>query len=197
MEEWRHRSTILGLGNAWRWVVSFVSLLALPLWKQSPVPLDRRLGGPRTGLGAVPGIEPRPSSLIQNALLLRNLYFFLLHSVQYYINILVIIFQRLCFHFFFFAFMPVLFLIREMSASTVRNKIMWAKQNILCAFLSHAYYLHGPSNPSWHDDPCLTRSVYYKAPDYVVFASLLLRLPIRSKHFPKRPLLKYPHSMSS
>jgi hypothetical protein len=52
---------VLELGTRWRWVVSFTPW---PLYRQGKslwYPLDRRLGGSRTGLDAVvtpPGIEP-------------------------------------------------------------------------------------------------------------------------------------------
>jgi hypothetical protein len=67
MEEWRHNSTILNLDTRWRFVVKFHAPAALRLGKEPPVPLFRRLGGPRSSSGCygeekyvlpLPGIEP-------------------------------------------------------------------------------------------------------------------------------------------
>jgi hypothetical protein len=64
MGDWRYSSTILNLGNRWRWVVSFTPW---PLYLRHP--LDRRLGGPQRWSGCcgeeknlvMPGIEPGQS----------------------------------------------------------------------------------------------------------------------------------------
>jgi hypothetical protein len=62
--EWRYSSIILNLGTRLRWVVSFIPRPFHPRYR-----LERRLGGPQAGLGAMEkrnllplsGIEPRPS----------------------------------------------------------------------------------------------------------------------------------------
>jgi hypothetical protein len=51
MGEWRNSSTILDLGNGWRWVVSFMPLLLYLHGKSPQYPLDRRLGRPQSQSG--------------------------------------------------------------------------------------------------------------------------------------------------
>jgi hypothetical protein len=48
MEEWKHSSVILDLGNIWREVVSLTPLSLQPPGKDPRYPLYRRLGGPQS-----------------------------------------------------------------------------------------------------------------------------------------------------
>jgi hypothetical protein len=70
---WRYSSTILNLGTRWRWVLSFTPRPLYP-WVKSPrYPFNMRLGEPQSQSGCsgveknllpLPGIKPRPSSLL-------------------------------------------------------------------------------------------------------------------------------------
>jgi hypothetical protein len=73
MGEWKYRSTILGLANRWRCVVSSTPRPLYPRVKSPLYPLDRRLGRPQSwsrrcgvekNLLPLPGIEP-PSPIPQ------------------------------------------------------------------------------------------------------------------------------------
>jgi hypothetical protein len=75
--EWRYSSTIVHFGARWRWMVRFTPRPLYARGNNSPYPLDRRLcgiqiqsgrSGVKKNLSPLPGIKPRPSSLLPVAI---------------------------------------------------------------------------------------------------------------------------------
>jgi hypothetical protein len=70
IREWRYSSTILDIGNRWRWVVSFTPRPRYPRGKSPRYLMDRRVNGAQSRFGrcgeeknlAMSGIEPGRSS---------------------------------------------------------------------------------------------------------------------------------------